>query len=399
MKLRAIMASVATTALCIGFNISNVAATPKLDMPVAANPTIIPPPPNINAHGYVLMDAKSGDIIAQKNMNMRMQPASLTKMMTLYLTFEALKSGRITLTDKARVSVKAWKTGGSRMFLKPGSDVAVAKLIQGIIVDSGNDACTTLAQYIGGTEKTFAVMMNQAAKKLGMNGTHYVDSTGLPRPDHYSTPHDMAILARALVNDFPAYYHFFSQKWLTYNGIRQPNRNRLLWRGSQFDGLKTGHTKEAGYCLVSSGMENGTRLISVVMGAPTDMARANDSQALLNYGFRFYKTHKLFSANQAIANPRIWMGQNKHVAMGLAKDLYVTIPIGQYKNLKATLKIQPKLMAPIQKGNTYGHVNVTLNGKPVAERDVIAFNNDPRGGLFSRMGDHIALFFKGWFKG
>jgi serine-type D-Ala-D-Ala carboxypeptidase (penicillin-binding protein 5/6) len=363
-----------------------------------AIPAIIPPKPDINAHGFVLMDAKSGNILAEKNMGMRMQPASLTKMMTLYITFDALKSGRLKLDNKVRVSKKAWGTGGSRMFLKENSKVSVEHLIQGVIVDSGNDACTTLAETIGGNEKTFAQIMNQTAKQLGMDHTHYVDSTGLPRKNHYSTPHDMSLLARALVNNFPEYYHFFKQKWFTYNKIRQPNRNRLLWRGAQFDGLKTGHTKEAGYCLVASGIENGTRLISVVMGAPTDLARANDSQALLNYGFRFFETHKLFSANQALSTPRIWLGQSKYVKMGLNKNLYITIPAGQYKHLKASLSVRPKLIAPIEKGQSYGNVTITLNNKVMMTRPLIAFSSDQKGNLWTRTTDHIALFFKSWFK-
>jgi D-alanyl-D-alanine carboxypeptidase (penicillin-binding protein 5/6) len=374
-------------------------ATPAPTPTPAVSPMIIPPPPNMNAHGYVLMDAQSGDIIAQKNMNTRMQPASLTKMMTLYITFEALKSGRIHLTDLARVSKHAWSTGGSRMFLKLGSEVPVQKLIEGVIVDSGNDACVTLAEFIAGNETTFAQIMNKTAHSLGMNGTHYVDSTGLPRKDHFSTPHDMAILARAIIQDFPQYYHFFDQKWLTYNNIRQPNRNRLLWRSADFDGLKTGHTKEAGFCLVGSGKRHGERLISVVMGTPTDMARANDSQMLLNYGFRFYDTHLLFTANQPISTPRVWMGQKKTIQLGLAKNLYVTTPVGTYKKMHASMTIEPKLTAPIKKGQTLGTVTVTLNGKTIASRPLIALTSNARGGAWTRMTDHISLFFKGWFKG
>jgi serine-type D-Ala-D-Ala carboxypeptidase (penicillin-binding protein 5/6) len=394
-------------ALALGLSLSfsalavtiTAAATPTPAPTPTTNPMIIPPAPNINAHGYVLMDAKSGDIIAQKNMNVIMQPASLTKMMTLYITFEALKAGQIHLTGEARVSKKAWGTGGSRMFLKLGSKVPVQKLIEGIIVDSGNDACTALAQFVGGNEATFVQLMNATAKRLGMDSTHYVDPTGLPRKGHVSTPHDMAILARALSEDFPAYYHFFKQKWLSYNGIRQPNRNRLLWRSTDFDGLKTGHTKEAGYCLVASGLRNGTRLVSVVMGAPTDMARANDSQALLNYGFRFYETHLLFSANQVLSTPRIWMGEKKQVGMGLTNNLYVTIPTGSYKTLKADMSLQPKLVAPIVEGQHYGQVVVKLGKKVIATRPLTAFSSDARGGIFTRMWDHITLFFKGWFKG
>lgn len=401
-----VTAALTMSSLCAATNTASdplVNAAPQattLASAPAANsaPTITPPAPNINAKGFVLMDAQSGNIIAQKNMNERMEPASLTKMMTLYVVSEALQSGRIHLDDQVRISEKAWRMGGSRMFVKQGSLVPVGELIKGVIVDSGNDACTALAEYVAGNESMFAQIMNQAAQKLGMKGTHYVDSTGLPRPDHYSTPHDMAILARALITHFPEYYGWYKQKWFKYNGIKQPNRNRLLWRDDSFDGIKTGHTNSAGYCLVSSGHRNGTRLISVVMGAPTDAERANDSQALLNYGFRFFETHKLFSANQPVSNPRVWLGQSKTVAMGLANDLYVTIPTGTYKKLKAEMSMQPKLTAPIAAGQSYGQVDVTLNGKLLATKPIVALTNDPRGGMWTRMTDHVSLFFKHWFK-
>ncbi|ACJ18148.1 D-alanyl-D-alanine carboxypeptidase family protein [Coxiella burnetii] len=361
-------------------------------------PSLVPPPPNLDVKGYVLMDADSGIVIAQKNMTQRLQPASLTKLMTLYVTFQALKSAQIHLDDKAKVSIKAWRTGGSRMFLKEGAEVPVNLLIQGIIVASGNDACVTMAQYIGGTEPSFAQMMNQTAARLGMKNSHYVDSTGLPRPDHYSTPYDMAVLTRAIINDFPEYYHYFSQKWLTYNNIKQPNRNRLLWRDGSADGLKTGHTEEAGYCLIASAKRNNMRLISVVMGAPTDSERADDSEALLNYGFRFYQTRQLFDANTSITKKRIWMGKRKHAEFGLTQPLYVTLPVGEDKNLKATMSFAIQhLQAPILKGQSYGEINVILNGKPIKKVPLIALQDDPRAGLFSRAWDHLALFFEGIF--
>jgi D-alanyl-D-alanine carboxypeptidase (penicillin-binding protein 5/6) len=367
-------------------------ATPA---PQPAQPLIVPAPPNINATGYVLMDANSGKILAQKNMNKEIPPASLTKLMTLYITEQALAQGQIQLTDKVRVSKTAWQRGGSRMFLKLGALVPVQQLIEGVIVASGNDACTALAEYIAGNETSFANLMNQTAKRLGMKNTHYVDSTGLPRSDHYSTPYDLALLARHIITDFPQYYPFFKQKWITYNGIRQPNRNRLLWRAPGVDGLKTGHTKAAGYCLISSGVQHGMRLISVVVGTPTDAARANDSQALLNWGFRFYKTYKLYGSNQAITTPRIYMGQNKQVAMGLQNDLYVTIAAGEYDLLKASMELAPKLKAPIVKGQSYGTISVTLAGKQVAQAPLVALQDDPVGGAWTRMTDHVSMFIKG----
>ncbi len=386
----------ATSALAANTNLlsTNQNATTTQN---ATPPTLVPPAPALNAKGYVLMDANSGNIIAQKNMDQRMEPASLTKMMTLYVTFQALASGQIHLDDSVRVSKQAWSTGGSRMFLKVGSDVKVSQLIQGVIVDSGNDACVTLAQYIGGTEDTFANLMNQTAVRLNMDNTHYVDSTGLPRPQHYSTPHDMALLARAIIEDFPQYYHFFNEKWLKYNNIKQPNRNRLLWRDPSVDGLKTGHTAEAGYCLVTSAKRDDTRLISVVMGTPTDNARADDSQALLNYGFRFFKTYTLFDAQQALAKPRAWYGEKDNVSLGLAKPLQVTVPVGEYNKLQAQLKLPKRIEAPIKQGDAYGNVVVTLNGQVISTTPLVALESDARGGLFTRAADHISMTFHKWF--
>lgn len=375
----------------------NLSLSATAETAAATPPSLVPPSPNIDAKGYVLMDADSGAVLAQQNMNDRLPPASLTKLMTLYVAFEALKSGQIHMTDSVHISTKAWQMGGSRMFIKENSDVPLETLIQGIIVASGNDACVATAQFIGGTEETFTQLMNQAATQLGMKNSHYTDSTGLPDPQHYSTPYDLGVLTRALINDFPDYYHYFAQKWLTYNGIKQPNRNRLLWRDTSVDGLKTGHTEEAGFCLVASAKRNGMRLIAVVMGAPSDSARANDSEALLNYGFRFYQTHQLFPANKAVTQQRIWMGAGKYVGFGLAKPLFVTIPSGSYKNLQASLSLDQHLKAPIVKGQAYGQVGVTLNGQTIATVPLVALQSDDRGGAWKRMMDHLAMFFKGLF--
>lgn len=356
-------------------------------------PTILPPAPDINAKGYVLLDANSGTILASKNEHEKMPPASLTKMTALYVIFSALKNGQIHLDDQVPISKKAWKTGGSKMFVRVGTHVPVQKLIQGIIVASGNDAVVALAQYIGGTVPSFVAMMNQTAQALGMTNTHYMDPTGLPNKEHYSTPYDIALIANALIHNFPEYYHFFDEKWITFSGIKQPNRNRLLWRDSWVDGLKTGHTKEAGYCLVTSGVQHGMRLISVVMGTPTDRARTDDSQALLNWGFRFYNTHELYQAGETVSQPRVWLGKEKTVPMGLSEPLYITIPNGQYKNVQVTLKMNGKLKAPIKTGNQYGEVVVSLNGKTIKTMPVVALADDPIGGFWTRLHDHIALFF------
>ena len=369
-------------------------SSPTAATPAPNTPVIIPPAPNIDAKSYVIMDEGNGHILAQKNMNEKLPPASLTKLTTLYVIFSALKSGQIHLDDKVLISKKAWLTGGSKMFVKVGNHVTVRNLIRGIITASGNDAVVAMAQYVGGTTSTFTAMMNQTAQMLGMKDTHYEDPTGLPRPDHYSTAHDIATIARAIIRDFPEYYHFFDEKWIDWNHIKQPNRNRLLWRDTWVDGMKTGHTKEAGYCLVTSGEQNGMRLITVVMGTPTDAARNDESQALLNYGFRFYESHKLYSAQETIANPRVWLGADKHVAMGVAKDMYVTIPKGEYKNIKVTIQMNGKLKAPVTKGTQYGLVTVTLHGKTIDTAPLIALDSDAKGGLWSRFIDHIEMFFK-----
>ncbi len=358
-----------------------------------AMPSLTPAAPDINAKGYVLMDANSGYIIAQKNADTRMPPASLTKLMTLYVAAAALQNGQVHLDDKVRISRKAWQTGGSRMFLKENSLVPVQLLLEGIIVASGNDATMAIAQYIGGTQEAFVSLMNQTAASLDMTNSHYKDCNGLPAPDHYSTPGDIAKLARAWILNFPDYYPWFKQKWITYNKIRQPNRNRLLWRDPSVDGMKTGHTDAAGYCLVASAVRDGMRLIAVVMGAPTDNARADDSEALLNYGFRFFETHKLYAGNTELANPRTWFGRNSTTNLGLNKDLYVTIPKGRYKDIKAAMSFDGTVKAPIKQGDALGTVKVMLNDKEVTEQPLIALQDNPRAGFFGRFIDHFELFF------
>lgn len=354
-------------------------------------PTLTPTSPRIDAKGYVLIDANSGKVLASQNSDQRMPPASLTKMMTSYIISKALREGRIHLDDAVRISEKAWRTGGSKMFVKVGTTVPVRDLMQGIIVDSGNDACVAMAEHVAGTEESFVSLMNQQAALLGMKNTHYMDSTGMPNPQHYTTPQDIAILARALAQDFPEDYKWYSQKWFTYNGIKQPNRNRLLWRDPTVDGIKTGHTDEAGFCLVASGLRNGTRLISVVMGAPTDATRAEGSQSLLNYGFRFFETRKLYAAGTVLSQSRIWMGKQKNIPVGVSSDFYVTIPTGQYAHLKASMDAPPQLKAPVSSGQALGEINVTLNGEKIASAPLVALQSDPVGGLWVRMNDGIAL--------
>jgi D-alanyl-D-alanine carboxypeptidase (penicillin-binding protein 5/6) len=366
---------------------------PSASTASAVQPTLTPIAPSVNAKAYLLMDAYSGNILANDNIDERVSPASLTKMMTSYVISSALKQGRIHPEDLVTISESAWKTGGSKMFVKVGDKVPVRDLMQGIIVDSGNDACVAMAEYVAGSQESFVNLMNQEAIRLGMTHTHFVDVDGLPDPNHYSTARDMAILARALILDFPEDYKWYSQKWFAYNGIKQPNRNRLLWRDADVDGIKTGHTNDAGFCLAASGQKNGMRLITVVMGAPSDEMRAQDSQKLLTYGFRFFESQKLYTADTKIASPRVWFGQRSQINVGLARDLYATLPSGQNKPATTTMTFPPNLKAPIKKGDVVGQVNVVLNEKPIASAPLIALENLPKGGLWRSLVDHTSMWF------
>jgi len=353
--------------------------------------TLTPPPPALDVKAYVLMDVKTGQILAEKEANTRLPPASLTKMMTLYVVSDALKSGRIHLTDQVQISAKAWQMGGSKMFIRVDQLVSVQDLLLGIIVDSGNDACVALSTYTAGSEDAFVHMMNTQAQALGMKGSHFTDSTGLPDPDHYVTAHDMAILGQALIRDFPEYYGWYKQKWLTFNGIRQMNRNRLLWHDPKVDGIKTGHTDEAGYCLVASAQDGDMRLISVVLGATSDNDRATSSGSLLTYGYRFFETQKLYAANSSLTTQRVWLGEKGESNFGLAQDLYLTIPRGQYSQLQATMNIDKYLKAPIVKGKPYGTLTLTLHDQPIASVPLVALTDDPKGGLWTQMMDSLRL--------
>lgn len=361
--------------------------------PTATQPTLTPIAPSVNAKSYLLMDAYSGKILAKDNIDERLAPASLTKMMTSYVISLALQQGRIHPTDLVTISEGAWKTGGSKMFVKVGDKVAVQDLMQGIIVDSGNDACVAMAEYVAGSQEAFVSLMNQEAVRLGMKNTHFVDVDGLPDPNHYSTARDMAILARALILDFPEDYKWYAQKWFVYNGIKQPNRNRLLWRDTDIDGIKTGHTNEAGFCLAASGKKNGLRLITIVMGAPTDALRAQDSQKLLTYGFRFFESRKLYSGQSKLTTTRIWFGQHPQITVGLAQDLYATLPLGQNKAPVTTMTFTPNLKAPLNKGEVIGQLSVTVNDKLIASAPLIALENLSKGGLWRKIADRTSLLF------
>ena len=361
------------------------------------NPLITPSAPTLNAKSYILVDVKSGKIIAEKNSDEKLPPASLTKMMTLYVISSALRNEQIHLTDPVRISQEAWKIGGSRMFVKEGQQVTVEELLKGIIVDSGNDACVAMAEHLGGSEAGFTEIMNQQAKNLGMTNSHFTDSTGLPDENHYTTAKDLAILGRALINDFPQYYHWYKQKWFTFNGIRQPNRNRLLWRDSQVDGLKTGHTSEAGFCLVSSAKHENMRILGVVLGSPTETARADDSERLINYGFRFFETHELYKAGTTITSLPLFKGAMKQINIGVRDDEYVTIPSGQYQRLNITTKVPKYVQAPIEKGDQIGELVIQFDNNVIETQPLYALQNAPQGGIFTRMKDSVRLTFKRWF--
>jgi len=372
--------------LVMGLQGAALAASPTLNMPV-------PSPPQFQASSYVLEDLHSGDVIAADHPHKQIYPASLTKLMTLYIVFSDLKSGRISLDDTVHIDKTAWKTGGSRMFLPVGAKVTVRELIRGVIVDSGNDAATALAEYVGGSEATFVTYMNRYAKRLGMAGTHFVNPTGLPNPQHYTTAADLAKLTRALIRNFPAYYHFFKQKTLTYNHITQHNRNGLLFQDPSVDGLKTGHTQEAGYNLIASAVRNGQRLISVVIGTGSAHARVDDSEALLNYGFRFFTTKKVFAAHSAIAHAHVWDGARDQVALGLGAPLYVTYPQSQTGKLKAQEQLPDRIMAPLRQGESVGKLIVTLGGKTLRRKPLHVLKAVPEGGLWTRLVDSTELFF------
>ena len=365
-----------------------------------SNTVISPQPPEIDAKAYILIDANSGEVLAQKNMNDRLAPASLTKLMTAYVISDALKQGQVKLGDLVTVSEKAWRMQGSRMFIQVGSQVNIKDLLDGIIVASGNDACVAAAEHIAGTEDAFVQLMNQNAARLGMQNTHYTDSTGMPDSSHYSTAYDLSLLTRAIIRDFPEDYAWYKKQWIVFNNVRQPNRNRLLWRDPTVDGLKTGHTDDAGFCLVASAVRNNMRLISVVLGTPSDYVRTVDTQALLNWGYRFFETHKLFNAEQTLENkmqPRVWFGKNKYGKLGFDKDAYVTIPINQMSKLQANIVVQQKLQAPLVKDQPYGSVNISLNGQLIQTIPVVALEDDPQGGILTRGWDHIALMVAKWF--
>lgn len=360
----------------------------------AASPIFTPAAPSVAASSYLLMDFNSGRILAEKDPDKRVAPASLTKIMTVYVVFKELKAGHLSLDEKVTISQNAWETGGSKMFVEVNKQVAIEDLLQGVVIQSGNDASVALAEHVAGSEQTFATMMNEQAARLGMVNTHFENSMGLPTDNHYSSARDLAILAQALIKEFPEYYRWDAQKEFTYNGITQQNRNQLLWRDPSVDGIKTGFTDDAGYCMVASAKREDMRLISVVMGTASANARANESQSLLNYGFRFFETHRLYEANTALGEARVRKGEASKVAVGLADEVYVTAPRKHFAELKAETQIDKAIMAPLNQGDTVGNLTITLAGETVLTKPLVAMQSVAQGSLFRRLYDAAMGFFE-----
>ncbi len=358
---------------------------------------IIPSPPQLAAKSYVLMDAQSGQVLVENNGDQRLPPASLTKLMTAYIATLEIRKGQIGESDPVTISEHAWRTGGSRMFVQVNTQVTLSDLLHGIIIQSGNDASVAVAEHIAGSEDAFADMMNTTAEKLGMSNSHFMNATGLPNPEHYSTAHDMATLARAIIYEDPTHYAIYSQKEFFWNNIKQPNRNLLLWRDKTVDGLKTGHTDEAGYCLVASAVRDNMRLIAVVFGTNSEQARAAETQKLLTYGFRFFETQTFYQKGAELAKAQVWKGAVREAKAGLAQDLTLTLPKGQAKKLQASMTLNPQLIAPIKQGDVIGKVEVKMEDQVVHSADLIALETVEEGGFFRRLWDSVRLFFYGLF--
>lgn len=349
----------------------------------------VPAPPDVPAEAYYLVDAVTGEALGESAGDEPLPPASLTKLMTAYVVFQALAAGAVSVDDDVTVSEKAWRTGGSRMFIEVDTEVGVEALLHGMIVQSGNDASIALAERVAGSEGAFVERMNDQAARLGMTSTTFRNSTGLPAKGHVSSAHDLAILARALIEQFPEYYSLYSEREFTYNSITQHNRNVLLWRDASVDGLKTGHTEAAGYCLATSAERDGMRLIAVILGAKTPKARADAGLALLDYGFEFYETRRLYARGEPVTETRVWKGDPGKVELGLAEDLYVTLPRGRYQDLTATLELAADLVAPVEAAAQAGRMRVAFLGKDLRTLPLVVLRAVPEGGLWTRISDGV----------
>lgn len=371
--------------------------TPNAVPTATTAPMVIPAMPELAAKSYVLLDAASGKVLVEHNGDERLPPASLTKLMTAYIATKEIQRGQISEQDLVTVSEKAWRTGGSRMFIDVGKQVSVDDLLHGIIIQSGNDASVALAEHIAGSEEAFSSMMNTAATRLYLDNTQFMNATGLPSEEHYSSAHDMAKLARAIIYEDPQHYSIYAQKEFLWNGIKQPNRNLLLWRDKTVDGLKTGHTDEAGYCLVASAVRDDMRLISVVFGASSEAARAAETQKLLTYGFRFFETRTFYKKDVELADSKVWKGESSQVKVGLVEDLILTLPRGQVQKMAAAMILDESVVAPVKRGDRLGMVEVRLGDEVVHTADLVALHDVEEGGLFSRLLDTIRMFFYSLF--
>lgn len=356
-----------------------------------ADSVVVPDPPQLAAKSWIMVDYDSGRVLAESNATMRVEPASLTKIMSSYIVSRELANKRLAMSDMVTISQDAWQQEGSRSFINVGAQIPVEVLVHGMIIQSGNDATVALAEKVTGSSEIFSQLMNEHAKRLGTKNTNFVNPTGLPHPDHYTTAEDMAKIAIAEIKEYPEIYKIYAKKEYTWNGIKQQNRNRLLWQDESVDGMKTGHTNSAGYCLVASAKRGDMRLVTVILGADSEKARIQETQKLLNYGFRFYETHPLYQANQALQQVRVWQGDADEVAIGTQQALHLTIPRGQYDKLKPVIEFQPDLVAPIQKGQTIGTLKVTLADKELASLPLVAMNDVSEGGFFKRVIDQAKL--------
>jgi serine-type D-Ala-D-Ala carboxypeptidase (penicillin-binding protein 5/6) len=362
-------------------------------LPPASLPPV-PAAPVVPARSHILVDFNSGEVLSEKDADVRMDPASITKLMTAYAVFSELRKGEMALDELVTISERAWRTGGSRTFIQVGTRVSVEDLIRGMIIQSGNDASVALAEHTAGTEAAFADLMNEYARRLGMVNTNFRNATGLPGEDHYSSARDIALLAAAIIREYPEFYQFYSEREFTFNNISQRNRNQMLWRDPTVDGMKTGMTDAAGYCLVSSAKRDGMRLISVLLGTTSAKARADATQSLLNWGFRFYESHRLYAAGETVTTARLWKGELDTLNIGLLQDLWITLPRGRYDRLQASLELQSPMIAPLAPENAVGWLRVSLDDQAIAARELHPLVGSAEGAFMRRALHSVLLWFE-----
>ncbi len=399
MKSRFVLATLATFAVGLALAQSPQPATPQpaAAQPAASDALPVPPPPEVTGTAWVLMDAASGNVLAGENYDEQLEPASITKVMTSYVIAAEMAAGKVSRDDQVMMTENAWRTGGagtdgSYSGFEVNQSAPLLEMEKGMVVQSGNDAAIALAEHVAGSEQAFAALMNQYAQRIGMEKSHFVNATGLPGEGHITSARDLALLGRALIRDYPEAYSYNKIKEFTVGNITQPNRNVLLWRDASVDGIKTGHTSAAGYCLMASAKRGDQRLISVVMGSTSESQRARDSQALLNWGFRFYETHEMYKAGAQVAQQKVWKGQENEVRLGLAEPLLVTVPRGRYEQLKPMMDVPATLVAPIEKGQAIGTVKVMLDDKVIAQRPLVAIDGIEQAGFFKRLWHELLMW-------